>query len=281
MLQRIGFLGAMALVATLWLIAGTKPGFTDPGRETSRQTTPMSSAEAAMSKRGDWHYADTPLNDIVVELQTNLNINIKLDTEALTEEGIASDSPVTASFDDLPLEVVLQHILRPMQLACFVDRDVLVVTTLTRANESLVTRVYPVYDLVVSQTSRGERFEEFEPLIRVLEEQTSGPWMTSAGEGGGITELSNAGSLVIRQTREVHREVSGLLAALRKSKRLQQMPDVPVVLPESPTTELSGGGFFGIDEVEGDSVTTSRLIETPLSPRSATVQQWQIPRVDR
>lgn len=281
MLQRIGFLGAMALVATLWLIAGTKPGFTDPGRETSRQTSPMSSAEAAMSKRGDWHYADTVLTDVLVELRTNLNINIKLEVDALTEEGIATDSSVTASFDDVPLEVALQHLLRPLQLTCFVDRDVLVVTTMTRANESLVTRVYPVYDLVVSQTPRGERFEDFEPLMRVLEEQTSGPWMNSDGEGGAITELSHAGSLVIRQNRAVHREVSGLLAALRKSKRLQQMPDVPVVLPESPTTELSGGGYFGIDEVEGDIATTSRLIETPLSPRPAAVQQWQVPRVDR
>ena len=98
-----------------------------------------------------------------------------------------------------------------------------------------------------------------------------------------MTEMPNAGSLVIRQTRMVHRQVAGLLAALRKAKRVQQLPDIPVVIPDNSQPNQSGVGFFSAnDELEEGS--EGRIVNEPVMPNGATsgsVPRWQVPRIDR
>ena len=278
------------------MIFGVQPAHTQfgGGRSVSRPIPEISgsmgvpmrtvqSAEAAMASHGTWHFDQVPLDELIAKLRTALQINVQLDTESLSEEGIGTDTPISMQLRDVPLEVALEYSLRSLQLQAYVDRNILVVTTLAKAKDMLETRVYPVYELVVFQSPNGERFEDYQSLMNLIEQETSGPWMNTAGEGGATAELANAGAIVIRQTRMVHREIAGLLSALRKAKRVQQLPDIPVVIPCNGQPDYRGLGFFSVDD-ELEEGSEGRIVNTPLTPHAATlssVPHWQVPRIDR
>jgi hypothetical protein len=168
--------------------------------------------EKALDKTVSIGFLNTPLNEVVVVLAKQLSINVVLDNEALTEEGIAPDTPVTLQLQQVTARLALELLLRPLSLAAVSDHEVLLVTTVAKEKEKLVSRTYPVSDLIGSN-------EDYGSLIQMLETSTSGPWMDSDGEGGNITELVTTGSLVVRQTASVQRQVLGLLRQQREAQQ--------------------------------------------------------------
>ena len=92
-----------------------------------------------------------------------------------------------------------------------------------KEKEKLVSRTYPVADLIGPN-------EDYGSLIRMLETSTSGPWMARDGEGGNMTELVTTGSLVVRQTASVQRQVLGLLRQQREAQQrmLPMKPGKPL-----------------------------------------------------
>ena len=98
-----------------------------------------------------------------------------------------------------------------------------------------------------------------------------------------MTELPNAGAIVIRQTLSVHREVAGLLTSLRKAKHIQHLPDIPVVIPDNGQPEYRGIVFFSVDD-EVDEASEGRILDDTVSSRATApvvVPRWQVPRIDR
>ncbi len=176
--------------------------------------------EDALEKPAECDFTDTPLTDAAAFFAEYAEIQIVIDVEALTEEGIAPDTPVTRKLNGLRLRSLLHLILTPLQLAAIPHHGVLLVTTRAKAKESLVTRTYPVSDLCYLPEYKGL---DLQSLIRTIEEETSGPWQTRDGEGGTITELELSGSLSVRQTYHVHREILDLLRSLRAAQRCNLM----------------------------------------------------------
>lgn len=105
---------------------------------------------AELDKQTDIDFQDQPLTDVVTFLSDSHNIPIIIDTEALTEEGIATDTPVTRQLTGVKLRSALKIVLTPLQLSYIIEDEVMKITTLTKEKESLKTRVYPVGDLVAS-----------------------------------------------------------------------------------------------------------------------------------
>lgn len=279
----LNFSVVLAVAALSFL--SDRPGRSDSNDNRLQSGSPAriaNSAEAKLSTVGSWNLTETPVSDFVVALRDRLAINVILDLEALNEEGIASDSPITMELRDVKLDLALRLILKPLALGFYFHRDVLVVTTLAKEQEYLTTSVYPVYDLVVFKTPEGELVEDYQSLIRIIEEETSGAWESVDGEGGTITEFANSGAVAIRQTWSVHREIRGLLAALRKAKRLQNLPDIPVATLEAEAPP-QGAGFVSVEE-EADDVIPSHEESVPVSSSNRQVppaKAWQIPRIDR
>ncbi len=172
--------------------------------------------EATLEKSLDCDFTDTPLYDVVPFFAEYASIKMVIDVNALTEEGIAPDTPITRKLDGLRLRSLLHLILTPLQLAAIPKHDVLLVTTLAKAKQHLVTRTYPVSDLCHFPGYEGP---DFQSLIRIIEEETSGPWQTRDGEGGTLTDLEASGSVSVRQTYQVHREILELLRSLRVAQR--------------------------------------------------------------
>ncbi|HEY2253200.1 MAG TPA: hypothetical protein VGH74_19135, partial [Planctomycetaceae bacterium] len=87
--------------------------------------------------------------DAIQYLQEYHSINIWVDKQTLTDEGVALDQPITLKLAGVSLRSVLKLLLEPVQLTYVIENEVMKVTTATKAGEKLSTRVYPVGDLVI------------------------------------------------------------------------------------------------------------------------------------
>jgi len=110
---------------------------------------------AQLDKQTEIDFQDQPLTDVITFLADFHNIPIILDKEALQEEGIATDTPVTQTLTGVKLRSALKIILQPLQLSYIIEDEVMKITTLAKEKERLQTRVYPVGDLVVILTPGG------------------------------------------------------------------------------------------------------------------------------
>ena len=94
-------------------------------------------------------FLDLPLEDAITFLKEYHNINIYIDKATLADEGVAIDQPVTLKLAGVTLRSVLKLLLEPVQLTYVIEDEVMKITTSAKAGEKLVTRVYPVADLVI------------------------------------------------------------------------------------------------------------------------------------
>lgn len=216
--------------------------------------------EAALRSTTEVAFDDNPLEEALNYLEDLHHIEIWIDKRSLQDEGIHPDQQVTLSMSGITLESALQLLLQPLRLTYVLDHEVLRITTQTKANEMLFTRVYPVRDLV----DCGDGSDDYQTLMTAIEQSTGGKWMEIDQEGGAISPVDNARSLVIRQTQQIHREIEGMLAGLRKSKQIQGLGSVSLN-SERPGTSRS------IEPTE----TRTR----PLPRSSQATPSWQRPRV--
>ncbi len=94
-------------------------------------------------------FIETPLQDAVDYLKDLHQIEIQLDTKALEEAGIGSDTPVTRTLKGVSLRSALRLMLGAMELTYVIKDEVLLITTTDVASNELVTKAYPVADLVI------------------------------------------------------------------------------------------------------------------------------------
>lgn len=169
--------------------------------------------EAAMRGATTCTFEKQPLKKVLDELAEKHRINLWIDEETLREVGVDLDQAVTLKVSNIGLETALRRILDPLVLTTFLDDGVLTVTSVARADEIMQTRIYPVADLAEAG---------YAPLIKFIEESTSGKWQRIDDEGGVIQPHRKAGLLLIRQTDRCHRQIAGALTALREANKLQQ-----------------------------------------------------------
>ena len=94
-------------------------------------------------------YEDTPLSDVVSELEDTYDLEIQFDTQALEDESIQTSDAVSIDVGNISLRSALRLMLRSLDLTYVIDNEVLMITSKAKAEETLVTKVYPVGDLVM------------------------------------------------------------------------------------------------------------------------------------
>ena len=111
------------------------------------------SAEAKIIKElnepTEMEFIETPLKDVVEALKIRHGIEITLDAKAITDAGGAIDMPITASLKGITLKSALRLVLQEHELNYLIDHEVLQITSDAKAKEHVVTKVYPVADLVL------------------------------------------------------------------------------------------------------------------------------------
>jgi len=157
-------------------------------------------------------YEEKKLSEVLAELADKIGLPIYVDNKALTEAGIGIDTPVTVATPPVRVESALELILEPLDLTWMPRHGGLVITTPDGANQRLIIRVYPVYDLIVIKAG-GKTGIDYDTLIETITSTLdSDSWEENGGEG--TIEPFN-GSLVVSQTWQSHRKVERTLNALR------------------------------------------------------------------
>lgn len=105
--------------------------------------------EEALRSPTQIEFVETPLSDVVDYLRDYHKIEIQLDKKALGDVNIGTDTPVTKTLRGISLKSALRLMLRELQLTYIIQDEVLLITTPEEAEARLVTKVYPVADLVL------------------------------------------------------------------------------------------------------------------------------------
>jgi hypothetical protein len=163
-------------------------------------------------------FTDSSLNAIVQWLQAEQQVGVLLDTKSLADAGILMSEPVSDRLNNDPLYLLLNR-LRSLGLDWYLEDDLLHITTIKTAGERMSTEPYNVGDLF----DAGYKSDD---LIATIKAAVDGPW-TGGGEDGRSIELLGD-VLFVRQTSPMHREVAGLLAALRQHGRQTLTFDPPL-----------------------------------------------------
>ena len=105
--------------------------------------------EEALRSPTQIEFVETPLSDVVDYLRDYHKIEIQLDKKALGDVNIGTDTPVSKTLRGISLKSALRLMLRELQLTYIIQDEVLLITTPEEADARLVTKVYPVADLVL------------------------------------------------------------------------------------------------------------------------------------
>lgn len=162
-------------------------------------------------------FSDSSLHEMAEWIEDEKEIPVLFDEKALSEAGIPLGEPVTDHLDNEPLYLLLNR-LRSLGLTWYVADDVLHITTMNAAKRRMSTDPYNVSDLLDAGYERSD-------LLETVRSTTPGPWMEINGVGGTLEWLADV--LFIRHTDRMHREVRGLLTALREHGRQTFTLDPP------------------------------------------------------
>ena len=174
-------------------------------------------------------FKKTPLGDVVSQLATQHQIEIRLDAKTLEEASIGVNTEVTCNRRDVSLHSALRSMLRPMDLAYIIRDESLVITTPDRAQNELTTKVYPVGDLLAGprRLAGGNNFQQ---LINMISSTVGPTTWDEVGGPGSIQEFTNSRSLVVSQTDEMHEQIGELLTALRQARNAQPPAPPPTAM---------------------------------------------------
>jgi hypothetical protein len=143
-------------------------------------------------------FYETPLQDVIEYFKDSSGADYVIDRVALGDEGLTIDEPITVNVTHVSLKTALELILEPSGLTYVVDRDVVKITTKSKADDMLKTRVYPVGDLcqtpmdylMLESVLKSANLGEWRELMsNVAPSQTA----SGGGFGGGSDNKANPG----------------------------------------------------------------------------------------
>jgi type II secretory pathway component GspD/PulD (secretin)/tetratricopeptide (TPR) repeat protein len=116
----------------------------------------MREIEHRLSAMVTLNFTDTPLKSVIDDLRAWQGINIYVDTNALEEDGISLDKPVTIKLEQIPMKSALNLLLHTAHLTWTVRDDVLQITTPRHAKGTLGITTYQVADLIIPVNDYGQ-----------------------------------------------------------------------------------------------------------------------------
>jgi hypothetical protein len=139
---------------------------------------------------------------------------IFLDEESMKEATVDYDTPVTLKANKIGVRSLLRKILNDVGLTYVIKDEIIQVVTLKKAKEMMVTRVYPVSDLITNnidprlplilqQQQMAWNAKSLVDLIQSTIDPQS--WANKSDSGGGTVVFDLATmSLIVKQSAEMH-----------------------------------------------------------------------------
>jgi hypothetical protein len=170
-----------------------------------------------LAARATVDFTDSSLREILNWLRESQQLVVLLENDALSGIGVMPGDPVSDRLDDAPVYLLLNR-LRTLGIAWYFEDDILHVTSVEAADERQTTVPYSIGDL-------RDAGYELDDVQQVIEKAIAPDSWESAGGNGVISFLGDV--MFIRQTDQYHRELRGLLSALREHGRQTFVLDPP------------------------------------------------------
>jgi hypothetical protein len=170
-----------------------------------RKLTP----QQALAKKIDVDFIETTMQSVMEFLAEEHKVNIRINRAALEDYGIDPEVPVTLSVKSVPLGSVLALLLEPLELTYLPTRTEIEITTPMDLEDRLTPVSYRVLDIVPPQKPAN--------LFNAIG-GTVGYGMWESQGGPGTLAPGARGTMDVRQTYHVHREIQEVLAALRAAR---------------------------------------------------------------
>ncbi len=215
-----------------------------------------------LEERMSIEFIDTPFRDVISFLQEKSKMNFFLDKDV-------PDTSVNIKLNDVPLFVILEYIL-PKGLGYVVRNNIIHITV-----EPLELRVYDVRDLLINLEDRqqgitaqvvatateggtasaGEGKDTFDRVKEIIDLITStiepASWSANGGKGMIAAREGMLGDIVVTHILDVHKEIEGLLAALRSSADLQINIEARFIAVSDNFLESFGNNINELDLTQG------------------------------
>jgi len=207
--------------------------------------------EAALASPTEICFVEAPLQEVLDSLKEQHHIEIQIDTKALEDAGIGTDSPVTIDLKGISLRSALNLMLRKLNLTSVIEDEVLAITTVEEAENRLNTKVYDVADLVVCRDDHDVPWEDYGALVDIITstiKPTSWDEMGGPGAIRGYT-LGTAKVLIVSQTQDVHEEIANLLKGIREVAKKNPNASTPrrsKPIAPPPRKHSYAGGAVGL-----------------------------------
>ena len=198
----------------------TAPAIPEPPDHVAARAKRLNDAWADLNRRLEKPVSlspvEVPLERVANQIAEQIEAPLQIDAQALTDEGISIDLPVTMHIDGLAAEEAF-HALERHGVTVTIDGTSLLLTTQMVADETKFVRVYPVGDIVVFEQD-GKTLVDFTQLMNLIQNVTT-PWFDVDGVGGTMRPMSvgDAHLLVVKQTEKVHREIEKLFYDVRQA----------------------------------------------------------------
>lgn len=244
--------------------------------------------EAALQQQVSFDFSEEPLKEAIETIKAKTGLPIIIATKKLEEAAINLETPVTVTLRNLTLESFLRNFLRELGLTIIIKDEVIQITTPEDAGSQLITRLYPVLDLVsrrtpvyeanavvTSRTAGGKMgVADYESLMDCITTTIDPDSWDDVGGPGSIAEFDNAGVLIISQTWDVHKKIGPLLNSLRRVKGLQGLPTIAPPARVSAPARTASGRQNTQEQAPAASATPAARHRVALPQHS-----WQLPQV--
>lgn len=226
-------------------------------REQQARLTPVEmEIQKALRTEVDVKFDNRPLSEVMETLGRMSGVNVFLDPQGLTAEGITTDEPVTINLTrPISLRSALNLILEPLRLSYVIQNEVLRVTSEQTRNANVYPRVYNVADLVIP-------IPNFIPSYNVglpgaLQEAINATGLVRAGGGSRTVPLT----LAAKDGGEQAADSASVLAQMSSSGML------PSVTSRSPQPMSFAPNSLGGASM-ADFDTLIDLITSTIAPQS-------------
>lgn len=151
---------------------------------------PAKNVEQVIDQPVTLEFIETPLTDLRAYLESVTGVQFHLDTRALDDVGVGTDSPLTVTLKEVPLETALDVVLAQLDLTWTVRGNLLVITTPEAAQNPsmMITRIYPVDDLKIE-----DPMETAQKWLRGQLNAMGLGGVNFGGMGGGMGDMGGGG----------------------------------------------------------------------------------------
>lgn len=167
----------------------------------------------ALDEHAKYTFLDQPLSDVVASISHEMGVDVVLDQRALEDVGMGTDTPITKAIAGITHRSFLRLLLSELDLTYHTRGGALWITTPEAAEAELLTRVYPVGDLIDISGSGDKSSYDYDSLSEVISSVVAPNTWDDVGGPGAMEGIY--GTLVMSQTADVHDEVARFIEGYR------------------------------------------------------------------